>query len=417
MKRKARPPQHEYIRHLVYEKLPLGQVTKVGAAGVGWVGGWGAGRLTWGRVCEARRTPPPTPPLRPDDPPSPPSARPQVLKKLRRLPWADSEAYLLKALVRASHTGRFSQIPHIASLAAGLARYHPSLGVALVDEVLEQVEAGLEAPDAGAWVGVGDDWAHGCGRAWWPKWAVHPGAAAGRRRGPPTLPRPAPSAAGFYQRRVAAVRLLGELYNYKLLSSHVVFATLHLILAYGHEAGTPLDVTRWAGRVHHVAGEAQGTWLVAGLALGTTGVAARRPQCCGSPQLGPSCPRRRLDPPGNFFRIRLLCTLLGACGQYFTRGAARRKLDAFLPYLQRYLLAKAPLPLDVEFDVQVGGQMCGCGWVDACCTGGRPGALQADLPRRRCRLYLPFARPHLPSPPPSLRPGLVGPPEADPAAV
>jgi hypothetical protein len=43
------------------------------------------------------------------------------------------------------------------------------------------------------------------------------------------------------------------------------------------------------------------------------------------------------------------------CGQYFTRGPARRKLDRFLPCFQRYLLAKPPLPLDVEFDVQVGG--------------------------------------------------------------
>lgn len=51
--------------------------------------------------------------------------------------------------------------------------------------------------------------------------------------------------AGLYQRRVAAVRLLGELYNYKLVNSHVVFATLHLLLAYGHEAGTPPEVTRW----------------------------------------------------------------------------------------------------------------------------------------------------------------------------
>jgi len=61
---------------------------------------------------------------------------------------------------------------------------------------------------------------------------------------------PAPpwrACAGFYQRRVAAARLLGELYNYKLLNSHVVFATLHLILAYGHEAGTPPEVTRWVG--------------------------------------------------------------------------------------------------------------------------------------------------------------------------
>ena len=34
----------------------------------------------------------------------------QVLKKLRRLPWAESEPYLLKTLVRASYKGRFSQV-------------------------------------------------------------------------------------------------------------------------------------------------------------------------------------------------------------------------------------------------------------------------------------------------------------------
>ena len=136
---------------------------------------------------------------------NPPTSQPhplvlQVLKKLRRLPWAQYEPYLLKTLVRATHKGRFSQIPHIASLAAGLARYHPTLGVLLVDEVLEAVEAGLETPEA-----------------------------------------------GYYQRRVAAVRLLGELYNYKLVNSHVIFSTLHLILAYAHEPGTPLEVSRWVG--------------------------------------------------------------------------------------------------------------------------------------------------------------------------
>lgn len=59
---------------------------------------------------------------------------------------------------------------------------------------------------------------------------------------PVVLALPAP--AGHYQRRVAAVRLLGELYNYKLITSQVIFATLHLILAYGHEAGTPPEVSR-----------------------------------------------------------------------------------------------------------------------------------------------------------------------------
>lgn len=51
-------------------------------------------------------------------------------------------------------------------------------------------------------------------------------------------------------------------------------------------------------------------------------------------------------------RRRLICTLLGTCGQYFSRGSVRRRLDRYLAFLQRYLLAKPALPLDVEFDVQ-----------------------------------------------------------------
>lgn len=101
-----------------------------------------------------------------------------MLKKLRRLPWAESEPYLLATLLRASHKGRYSQIPHIASLAAGLSRYHPTLGVRLVDAVLEGTVAGLEAPEAGGHFGrdagarVGRIWARGV-------WAEQ-----GRPRGP-----------------------------------------------------------------------------------------------------------------------------------------------------------------------------------------------------------------------------------------
>ena len=84
------------------------------------------------------------------------------------------------------HKGRFAHIPLVASLASGLSRYHPSLGVRLVDAVLEEVRAGLEQ----------------------------------------NLPT-------AQQRRVAHVRLLGELYNYRLVSSDVVFSALYFILAFG----------------------------------------------------------------------------------------------------------------------------------------------------------------------------------------
>ena len=61
----------------------------------------------------------------------------------------------------------------------------------------------------------------------------------------------------------------------------------------------------------------------------------------------------RLDPPFSYFRIRLVCSLLETCGQFFNKGLAKKRLDRFLAFYQRYLLAKPPLPLDVEFDVQV----------------------------------------------------------------
>jgi regulator of nonsense transcripts 2 len=82
---------------------------------------------------------------------------------------------------------RFSHITLIASLAGGLAQYHDTLGVALVDSVLEEV-----------------------------RWALdHP-------------------AAGRYQHLLAEMRLLGELYNYMLLDSRAVFDVLYTLLGHGH---------------------------------------------------------------------------------------------------------------------------------------------------------------------------------------
>lgn len=42
---------------------------------------------------------------------------------------------------------------------------------------------------------------------------------------------------GMEQQRIAYMRFLGELYNYELVDSSVIFDTLYLILSFGH--GTP----------------------------------------------------------------------------------------------------------------------------------------------------------------------------------
>lgn len=112
-----------------------------------------------------------------------------VLRQLRKLPWSECEPYLLKCFMKV-HKGRYGQIHLVASLTAGLSRYHDEFAVAIVDEVLEEIRLGLELNDY-----------------------------------------------GMQQRRIAHMRFLGELYNYEHVDSSVIFETLYLILVFGH--GSP----------------------------------------------------------------------------------------------------------------------------------------------------------------------------------
>ena len=36
------------------------------------------------------------------------------------------------------------------------------------------------------------------------------------------------------------------------------------------------------------------------------------------------------------YRLRLVCVILDTCGQYFTSGSTKKKLDYYLLYFQRY---------------------------------------------------------------------------------
>ncbi|KAL8703441.1 MAG: hypothetical protein Q9201_003379 [Fulgogasparrea decipioides] len=109
----------------------------------------------------------------------------------------------------------------------------------------------------------------------------------------------------FNQRRIAEVKYLAELYSYKAVDSSVIFDTLYRIVSFGHPGGTPSR---------------------------------------GS--LNP------LDMPDDFFRIRLVCTMLDFCGGYFDRGTAKKKLDFFLTFFQYYMSTKERLPMDIDFIVQ-----------------------------------------------------------------
>ncbi|KDN64697.1 putative MIF4G domain-containing protein [Colletotrichum sublineola] len=108
----------------------------------------------------------------------------------------------------------------------------------------------------------------------------------------------------FYQRRISEVKYIGELYNYRMVEHPVIFDTMYKIMTFGHG--------------------------------------------------GPPAPGRlnQFDLPDDFFRIRLIATILETCGMYFAKGAAGKKLDYFLSFFQYYIYTKQSLPMDIEFIVQ-----------------------------------------------------------------
>ncbi|KAJ8384332.1 hypothetical protein AAFF_G00205850 [Aldrovandia affinis] len=185
----------------------------------------------------------------------------KVLRQMRKLPWQDSEAknYLICSMVNIWNV-KYNSIHCVANLLAGLVAYQEDVGIHVVDGVLEDIRLGMEVNQ--------------------PK---------------------------FNQRRISSAKFLGELYNYRMVESAVIFRTLFSFISFGV-----------------------------------------------SPDGAPS----PLDPPEHLFRIRMVCTLLDTCGQYFDRGSSKRKLDCFLIYFQRYIWWKKsvdiwttehPFPIDIDY--------------------------------------------------------------------
>lgn len=183
----------------------------------------------------------------------------KVLKTIRKLHWEEKEVVqILEKMFSKPGKVKFSNIHLLAVLLQALFRYHQDFAIGVIDNVLEQITLGLEQNDF-----------------------------------------------KFNQRRVAEVKYLGELYNYKIIDSTVVFDTLYRIVTFGHEGGTP------------------------------------QPESFTP-----------FDPPDEFFRIQLVCTILDTCGVCFDRGSSRKKLDFFLTFFQYYMSTKDPLPMDIDFLVQ-----------------------------------------------------------------
>jgi regulator of nonsense transcripts 2 len=139
----------------------------------------------------------------------------KILKSIRKLHWEEPEVCCIKLKVQNnllisyqvvnilervfSRPGKvkYGNIHLLAILASAVYRYHQEFVIGVVDNVLESITLGLEQNDF-----------------------------------------------KFNQKRVAEVKYLGELYNYKMIDSPVVFDALYRIVAFGHGTCSRLESHR-----------------------------------------------------------------------------------------------------------------------------------------------------------------------------
>lgn len=112
----------------------------------------------------------------------------KILKQMRKLHWEDVQIRtVLTKIFQKIWKIKFGNIHLMAILASGLNRYHTDFGVQIVDGVVEEIRIGLEQ----------NIFKHN-------------------------------------QRRIAVAKYLGELYNYRMIESPLIFDTLYSIVTFGH---------------------------------------------------------------------------------------------------------------------------------------------------------------------------------------
>eukprot|EP00927_Polykrikos_kofoidii_P066230 TRINITY_DN61869_c0_g1_i1.p1 TRINITY_DN61869_c0_g1~~TRINITY_DN61869_c0_g1_i1.p1 ORF type:complete len:1314 (+),score=281.66 TRINITY_DN61869_c0_g1_i1:502-3942(+) len=227
-----------------------------------------------------------------------------VLRLVRKLPWSDqAPKWIKKCILELNLHANYETIYHIASLLSGLAKYRDAFVIDVIDSLFENIQTSIERNDF----------------------------------------REAPL-------RVRQIKLLGELYNYRLVDSSVVFDMMYHLIGFGgptmHRAGQAVTAHKVLERALAVRKAALGS-------ISEEGGAEEVASGGGGMQLPPvfADPQHPMEAPWDFFRIKLVCVLLETCGHYFDRGAVKQKLDRFLNFFMRYVITKGDLPLRITYMV------------------------------------------------------------------
>jgi regulator of nonsense transcripts 2 len=112
----------------------------------------------------------------------------KILKQIRRLHWEETDVVaILEKIFSKPGKVKYGNIHLLAIIASALYRYHQEFVTTVIDNVLEYIVLGLEQNDF-----------------------------------------------KYNQRRIAEVKYLGELYNYRMVDHPVIFDTLYRIMTFGH---------------------------------------------------------------------------------------------------------------------------------------------------------------------------------------
>ncbi|KAI5693482.1 hypothetical protein M8J75_000107 [Diaphorina citri] len=231
----------------------------------------------------------------------------KVLSYLLKLDWNDET--VVKYVVRVFSQPwrvKYDLIRKLANVLAGLVEYEEGEGpgVQVVDSVTEDIRACLESR--------------------------HP---------------------RHNQRRLAVLKYFGELYNYRLIESNDVFKVLYSLITFG--VHTPTSNSFQGNNSSGGSNYSQGN----NIPSGTGSYSSSQGNSISSQSNIPSGtgsysshgnnpdPSLLLDPPDNLFRIKLVCVLLETCGQYFSHGITRTKLDYFFVFFQAYFWSKYDHPV------------------------------------------------------------------------
>ena len=250
-------------------------------------------------------------------------------------PMQEIRQYIMR-LLSSGHMVRYSNLPYLANLVSGLNQYYECVGVEVADSVLEDIRRGME---------IGNP--------------------------------------QFNQRRISQVKYLAELYNYQIVNSKVIFKTVYSFITFG-VIPFKTSLMHWVSKNTMVYEKAYNQydknhpppepptdsdfesddeeetfelakmkyedsfkkWLdkkektIASTTVGKTYANVTR-ALFGVQNI---MANQQADKPDDLFRIRLVCSLLDTCGEYFKKGTAKKKLDLFLSYFQYYVIVKRTLP-------------------------------------------------------------------------